>query len=80
MDRNEKFLKKLQVAEFNKVASAVLRIRERNTAGLDIIKLQGQDGMYRARIGSIRIVFQDIKSQIIILEINRRSEKTYKNF
>ena len=80
MDRNQKFLKRLSDKEFSAVEIALQRILARDTAGLDLKKLSGYRDVYRIRTGNIRIIFLDTGSNPEILEISRRSEKTYKNY
>src|SRR3990167_6484238 len=52
----------------------------KKTTGLDIKKLSGYSDVYRVRTGNIRIIFLDDKRHTEVLEISRRSEKTYKDF
>src|SRR3989344_1809659 len=47
---------------------------------VDIKKLSGYSDVYRVRTGNIRIIFLDDKRHAEVLEISRRSEKTYKDF
>src|SRR3989344_1580044 len=56
------------------------KILSKNTTGLDIKKLSGYSDVYRVRTGNIRIIFLDDKRHAEVLEISRRSEKTYKDF
>ena len=80
MDRNKKFLKKLSDKEFQLVHETLGKIQSRNISKLDIRKLSGYKDVYRVRAGNIRIIFLDNPKEIQILEIARRSEKTYKGF
>ncbi len=80
MDRNEKFLKKLSKAEFKKLESLLLKIKSGKTDSLDIKILTGYQDIFRARSGDIRVIFLANRDRIDILEIGRRSEKTYKDF
>lgn len=80
MDRNQKFLKRLSDKEFAAVETALQKILDRDTAGLDLKKLSGYRDVYRVRIGNIRIIFLDTGNDPEVLEISRRSEKTYKNY
>lgn len=50
------------------------------TKGLDIKKLTGYKDIYRVRFGKIRVIFRRHDSDINILEISRRSEKTYRDY
>ena len=80
MDRNQKFLKRLSDKEFVAVQSILRKISQRDTRNLDVTKLSGYKDVYRVRIGSLRIIFLDTGNYTEILEIGRRSEKTYRDF
>ncbi|MBP6881580.1 MAG: hypothetical protein KBC35_03060 [Candidatus Pacebacteria bacterium] len=80
MDRNAKFLKKLSKKEFDTLAEIIERIKSQKTDGLNILKLKGHQDVFRVRIGNIRIIFLATRDKVEILEISRRSEKTYKDF
>ncbi len=80
MDRNQKFLKRLEPKELAAVETILHKILSRNTTSLDIKKLAGYRDVYRIRTGNIRIIFLDTGTNPEILEISRRSEKTYKNY
>ena len=80
MDRNAKFLKKLSQKEFVTLAEIIEKIKIQDTKSLDIVKLKGYQDVFRVRAGQIRIIFLATRDKIEILEISRRSEKTYKDF
>ena len=80
MDRNAKFLKKLSKKEFDNLAEVVERIKSQKTSGLSIVKLTGYQDVFKARVGNIRIIFLATRDKVEILEISRRSEKTYKDY
>ncbi len=80
MDKTEKLLKKLSEVEFHSVMSVVKHILKNKVSDLDIKKLSGQKDIFRARVGKIRIIFLKNKNDIEILEIMRRSEKSYKHY
>jgi len=80
MDKNQRFLKRLSSKEFAAVEIVLRKILSKNTTGLDIKKLSGYSDVYRVRTGNIRIIFLDDKRHAEVLEISRRSEKTYKDF
>lgn len=80
MDRNAKFLRKLTKKEFDNLAEIVDGIKSADTVGLNIVKLTGYQDVFRAKVGRIRIIFLATRDKIEILEISRRSEKTYKDF
>lgn len=75
-------LKKL-LSRFNRedrviLESLIEKIISLNWHGLDIRKLQGYEDIFRLRKGKIRIIFYKHKVDISIINIERRSEKTYK--
>ncbi|MBY0537878.1 type II toxin-antitoxin system RelE/ParE family toxin [Patescibacteria group bacterium] len=80
MDKNQKFLKKLSSKELLALQSVLHKIQSKKTDGLDIKKLTGHTDVFRVRVGTIRVIFLANRSVIEILEISRRSEKTYHNF
>jgi mRNA-degrading endonuclease RelE of RelBE toxin-antitoxin system len=80
MDKNQKFLKRLSNKEFELVEKALQMIVARDTSNLDVKKLSGYRDIYRVRTSTIRIIFLDTGDYTEILEISRRSEKTYKDF
>lgn len=80
MDKNLKFLKRLSNKEFKLVEKALQMIVLRDTSNLDVKKLSGYRDIYRVRTSTIRIIFLDTGDYTEILEISRRSEKSYKDF
>lgn len=80
MDRNQKFLKRLDSKEFVIVEKILRRILVRDTSNLNIKKLSGYRDIYRVRTGDIRIIFLDTGNYTEVLEISRRNEQTYKDF
>ena len=76
----QNFLKRLSNKEFDAVEHILRKILVRDTSSLDIKKLSSYKDVYRVRIGSIRIIFLDTGNHTEVLEISRRSEKTYKDF
>lgn len=80
MDKNQKYLKRLTSKELLALESALLKIKNKDTSTLDIKKLSGHNDIFRVRIGDVRIIFLANRSGTEILEIGRRSEKTYHKF
>ena len=79
MDKISKALKKLTEKERDVVTDILRSIKDDNIGDLDIKKLKGRDNIFRARKGKIRIIFQRVKNNFLILSIERRSSKTYNN-
>ena len=79
-DNIDKNLAKLSKKERLGVEILLKKINEGKLVGLNMVKLKGYSDIFRVRKGSIRIIFQQKKDDVIILAIERRSEKTYKKF
>ena len=80
MDKIKIALKKLNTKERSTIAKALEKLTSLNWTGLDIVKLKGTSGIFRIGVGQIRIIFFHSSGEINILELDRRSEKTYRNF
>ncbi len=80
VDRIQKVLAKLTEKERQQVRVIVQQIVDNDISGLDIKKIKGASSVYRVRKGDIRIVFFKTAQSIQILQIERRNEKTYRNF
>lgn len=78
-DKIKKILKKLSQKERDLVKLLLLRIKHDDTEGLDIKRLKGHDDLYRVRKQRIRIVYRKKGSSFLVLRIDRRNEKTYKD-
>jgi len=62
-----------------RVRKALSQIKAGNISDIDIKKLKGSD--YRARVGDWRIIFRVFASgKITIIDVTRRSEKTYRDY
>ena len=80
MDKIDKFLKKLDAQESDKVARTIADILSCTFDGYDRKKLKGYRDIYRIRIGTIRIIYRELADDIEVLEVSRRSEKTYRQY
>lgn len=80
MDKLEKFLKRLSAKDAVRVRDTIAMLYNASDSHLDIKKLSGFDELYRVRIQDVRIIFRKTPDEVTILEVNRRSEKTYKKF
>lgn len=80
MDRISKFLKKLTRTERAKVEQALSMLLGGKVDSLDIQKLKGIEDIYRVRIGEVRIIFRKTGDVILILEISRRNQHTYRSY
>ena len=81
MDKIAKALKKLSPQENQIIKDILTGLKNKNLQGLDIKKLKGNEDIFRVRKGKIRIMYRLLKNNdTMVLAIERRSEKTYKNF
>ena len=81
MDRIEKAFARLSLKERRAVKEILRRLQAGNSQGLDIQKLKGQEDIFRVRKGDVRIIYRKSDEKtIFVVAIERRSEKTYKNF
>ncbi len=80
MEKLLKFLKKLSSDELKSVQGAIDAIKQNKLTGYNVKKLTGYHNIYRVRILNIRIIFRKVDEQADILDIGRRSEKTYRNY
>ncbi len=79
VDKIEEELKKLTEKEREVIKNILTKIQEESIKGLDVKKLKGRDDIFRVRKGNIRIIFRKDNEKILILSIERRSDKTYRN-
>ncbi len=61
------------------IKNILTRIQKEKVKDLDVKKLKGRDDIFRVRKGSIRIIFQKKNENILLLSVERKSDKTYKN-
>ncbi len=81
MDKIEKALKKLTSKERKIIKDLLLKIQQNSLSDLDIKKLKGFKDIFRLRKGSIRILYKiPHDGSVFVLAIERRSEKTYRDF
>lgn len=78
MDKIRKALQKLSSKERERIKDALRRLNAEELEGLDIKKLKGRTDIFRVRIGDLRVIYQQLKGDIVILRIDRRKEDTYK--
>ena len=80
MDKISKLLKKLSSRECERLQEILVLLVSGNTSSLDVKKLKGVNDVYRVRTGDLRIIFEKHGKEILVLEVSRRNEDTYKNF
>ena len=78
MDKIDKFLSRRPDDERRKIEEIISRILRGNLFGVDIKKLKGASNLYRARKGSVRIIYTLGKDgKITIIDVAKRSDTTY---
>lgn len=75
MDSTQKLLNKINKKDKIRILEVMKKILQRELQG---IKLKNTN-QYRVRIGNYRIKYSIKDKKIIIEEVRRRNEKTYKN-
>jgi len=80
MDKIEKALRKLSDQERQAIKILLSRLTAGDILGLDIQKLKGHSDIFRLRKGDLRLIYRKADRNIFLLAIERRSEKTYRNF
>lgn len=78
-DKIKKLLAKLSPKERDIVKLLIMRIKLDDTRGLDIKQLKGHSDLFRVRKGQLRIVYRKTLTEFLIVRIDRRNEKTYKD-
>lgn len=78
-DKITKELAKLTPKERQVVRAILLQLQAGDVAGLQIVKLKGHADIFRVRKGRVRIIYQHADT-IAVLAIERRSEKTYREY
>lgn len=79
MDKLSKSLRKLNAKEREIVKEILIKLNNGDTKGSDIKKLKSKNDFYRIRKGNIRIIYAvNNNSEIILIEIGRRNDNTYK--
>ncbi|OGK40134.1 hypothetical protein A3F34_03305 [Candidatus Roizmanbacteria bacterium RIFCSPHIGHO2_12_FULL_44_10] len=80
MNKIDKALARLTLKERGQTKSVLEKISANELAGLNIKKLRGHDDIFRVRKGDLRIIYRKQDEKIIVLAIERRSEKTYREY
>jgi mRNA-degrading endonuclease RelE of RelBE toxin-antitoxin system len=79
-DKISKELAKYTAKERGLVKDILTQLKSGDTKGLNITKLKGHSDIFRLRKGRIRIIYQQRSTSTKILAIEKRSEKTYRDF
>jgi mRNA-degrading endonuclease RelE of RelBE toxin-antitoxin system len=79
-DKISKELAKLSTKEKAVLKAILLHLKSGDIQGLNITKLKGHQDIFRTRKGRLRVIYSQSDRGIKILAIERRSEKTYRDF
>ena len=74
----KKLLGKLTPKEKLTAIEIINLIIRKDTKGLDVKKLKGEDRVYRVRKGKIRVIYQLLENAPRLLFVGRRSDNTYR--
>jgi len=81
MDNINKLLQKLSGKERKRIKETLEQLKNKNFKGLQTKKLKGHNDVFRVRKGDIRVIYRVSETgEIFILAVERRSEKTFRNF
>jgi len=78
MNKIIKTLRRFNKKERDIIKSILIKIKKNNFKDLDIKKLKSKNNIFRVRKGKIRIIYYLKQNRIMILSIEKRSERTYK--
>jgi len=78
MDKITRSLQRLDKKEKKAVRDILIKIKNKDFKSLDVKKLKSKNNIFRVRKGKIRIIYHLKQERIMILSIERRSERTYK--
>jgi len=79
-DKITKALGKLSAKERGQIKSLLTKVKAGKLDGLDLKRLKGYHDIFRVRKGDIRIIYRLSDGVTNILAIERRSEKTYRDY
>ncbi|HEX4774317.1 MAG TPA: hypothetical protein VH234_02270 [Candidatus Saccharimonadales bacterium] len=79
-DKISKELAKFNDKERKLIKEILIQLQQADTQGLQITKLKGHQDIFRVRKGRLRVIYQQLDNSFNILAIERRSEKTYRDF
>lgn len=79
MNKVDKALQKLSKRERLLIAEILQLLFTNQTPTLDTKKLKGRSDVFRIRKDNLRIIYHQNTEGVLILAIERRNEKTYRN-
>jgi len=79
-DKITKELAKFTSKERELVKEILSQLKQNGLKGLQITKLRGHQDIFRVKKGRLRIIYRQTRKTINVLAVERRSEKTYRDF
>jgi mRNA-degrading endonuclease RelE of RelBE toxin-antitoxin system len=80
VDRLTKSLRRLARKDRRMADQLVSKLIDGDFGHLKIKKLRGIDNVFRARKGRVRVVYRLYGRRVIILDVDLRSDTTYKRY
>ena len=80
MDKVKKAIARLPKEHKAAFDALMLKLWARDLFGLNLIKLKGQKDIFRVKKGRVRVIFRMTNESLEVLEVDLRSEKTYRKF
>jgi len=80
VDRLTKNIRKLSNGDRRTAKKIMAQLRRGDTLGLHTKKLSGYENIYRAKKGRLRVIYRKDASGVAILDVNLRSDTTYKKY
>lgn len=79
-DAVKKFLAKTSLKDRAMLIAIINDILSGKMSRYDTKKLAGNEDIFRIRKGGFRIIYKIKESDVVIIDVTRRNEKTYKDF
>ncbi len=80
VDKITKALNKFSKTEKRVVKKILLKIKSGKFSELNLKKLKGRNDIYRVRKGKLRVIYRIKDQKIYLISIERRNDRTYKDF
>jgi len=79
-DKISKLLAKIPVKDLLRIQQTLEKIKDLQFEGLNIKAIKGQNEIFRVRVGRYRIIYKLEDKNIFLISIDKRNEKTYRDF
>jgi mRNA-degrading endonuclease RelE of RelBE toxin-antitoxin system len=78
MNKIEKYLSRLSHKDRVRINEVIDKLRSGNVEDLQIKKLGGYKDRFRIRVGRSRVIFESLGNKLIITDIDKKDDNTYK--